>query len=90
MSRCRVRFRIRDHPGLTFRVGTAEGLALQISAPVINVEIPAYEGAYTVVPGTVAQVLRTGGKAMAEDVTVEPIPQNYGLITWNGSIITVS
>lgn len=23
-------------------------------------------------------------------VTVEPIPQNYGLITWDGSVLTVS
>lgn len=23
-------------------------------------------------------------------VTVEPIPSNYGLITWNGSVLTVS
>lgn len=80
MSKCRVRFRVRDHPGLVMRIG----------APLTNVEIPAYEGSYTVIPGTVAQVLQTAGKSMAENVTVGPIPQNYGLITWNGSIITVS
>ena len=80
MSKCRVRFRVRDNPELVFRIG----------APLTNAKIPAYEGSYTVIPGTVAQVLQTAGKSMAENVTVGPIPQNYGLITWNGSIITVS
>ena len=27
---------------------------------------------------------------MTDDVTIKPIPQNYGLITWNGSFLTVS
>ena len=49
-----------------------------------------YDGPYTVTPGPQAQVLETAGKAMREDVTVEPIPTNYGLITWNGSFLTVS
>ena len=33
------------------------------------------------------QVVR---KTMASDVTVNPIPSNYGLITWDGSVLTVS
>lgn len=90
MSKCRVRFRVRDHPGLVFRIGNVNGLVMRIGAPLTNVEIPAYEGSYTVIPGTVAQVLQTAGKSMAENVTVGPIPQNYGLITWNGTVITVS
>lgn len=30
------------------------------------------------------------GYAAFSKVTINPIPSNYGLITWNGSIITVS
>lgn len=49
-----------------------------------------YHGGYTVTPGTTAQILHTKEKQLTEDITVEPIPNNYGLITWNGSTLTVS
>jgi hypothetical protein len=49
-----------------------------------------YRGEYRVTPSGTAQVLATAGKVLAEDVTVDPIPSNYGLVTWDGSTITVS
>ena len=49
-----------------------------------------YEGAYTTTPTRDRQVFHTEGKAMARDFVVEPIPPNYGLITYNGFGITVS
>lgn len=56
--------------------------------------IPVYPGAYTgqteVIPSTEEQVLLTGGLYVADHIRVKPIPSNYGLITYNGSIITVS
>ena len=49
-----------------------------------------YEGSYTVTPATETQTLLTNGKLLARDVTINPIPSNYGFITWNGSTLTVS
>ena len=54
------------------------------------VERPAYEGPYEVTPGPEAQTLSTKHLRMTDDVVVGAIPQNYGLITWNGSTLTVS
>ena len=54
------------------------------------VERTPYTGEYTVTPSSEAQVLDTNGLRMTDNVTINPIPNNYGLITWNGSIITVS
>lgn len=51
---------------------------------------PIYGGPFTVQPTNQAQTLNTGGTLLNEDITVEAIPQNYGLITYNGGIITVS
>lgn len=51
---------------------------------------PAYEGATTVTPGETAQVLATEGRAVLSDITINPIPSNYGLITWDGSTLNVS
>lgn len=52
--------------------------------------VPDYVGPYEVTPSGVAQTLATAGRRMASDVTVQPIPSNYGLVTWDGSTLTVS
>ena len=51
---------------------------------------PPYEGLTEVTPGDTAQVLPTTGFLLLEDITINPIPSNYGRITWNGSFLTVS
>ena len=55
-----------------------------------GVVVADYSGSYTVTPSEVQQVLPTSGKMLSMDVVVEPIPSNYGLITWDGSTLTVS
>lgn len=49
-----------------------------------------YTGAYEVTPSQETQTLETENKRMTGNVTINPIPSNYGLITWNGAFITVS
>lgn len=56
----------------------------------VYVERPAYDGPVTITPTAEEQVLSTNGFRMTSDITVGPIPNNYGLITWNGSVLTVS
>ena len=51
---------------------------------------PAYIGPVEVTPTQETQVLHTGGFLVGQDITVNPIPSNYGLITWNGAVLTVS
>ena len=50
----------------------------------------AYDGAYEVTPTQETQILQTASKVMTRDVTINPIPSNYGLITWDGHTLTVS
>ena len=52
--------------------------------------IPYYEGPYEATPGPEAQVMPTSGKAMRGNLRINPIPSNYGLITYHANIITVS
>lgn len=49
-----------------------------------------YTGAYEITPSQETQTLETENKRMTGNVTINPIPSNYGLITWNGAFITVS
>lgn len=50
----------------------------------------AYEGAYEFTPSDAAQIIPIGGMVATQDITINPIPSNYGLITWNGATLTVS
>ena len=56
--------------------------------------VPIYPSSYTgeteVTPSAETQTLSTSGYMMHEDITINPIPSNYGLITWDGVTITVS
>lgn len=49
-----------------------------------------YEGEYTFTPSRSRQTVPINGLMPTQDIIIEPIPQQYGLITYNGSTITVS
>ena len=52
--------------------------------------VPAFSGGYEVTPGDEAQTIPCAGLRMAGDITINPVPSNYGRIQWDGSTITVS
>ena len=49
-----------------------------------------YGGPYEVTPTQETQTLDTAGHVLTEPVVVHAIPENYGLITWNGISLKVS
>lgn len=51
---------------------------------------PIYDGPTEITPSTETQTLNTTLKTLTGNIVVNPIPQNYGLITWNGATLTVS
>lgn len=73
--------------GISGTVSGSGKLSAQMTTPRI---VPTYTGTYTVTPTMTTQILATAGRMLNEDITVNPIPSNYGLITYNGGIITVS
>lgn len=63
---------------------------MSIGVAITTVEADPYDGPYEVTPTQETQVLYTENKLMQHPVTINPIPSNYGLITWDGSALTVS
>lgn len=61
-----------------------------IVAKVIGQDLPTYTGETVVTPSETEQVLATADKVVTRNIVINPIPSNYGLITWNGSTLTVS
>ena len=64
--------------------------AITVITPIVASVIQNYDGSYEFTPSADEQTVQTRGKRLTQDITINPIPNNYGLITWNGSIITVS
>lgn len=67
------------------------------SAPTLNglLTVPTtasifYDGAYEFTPTSQAQVISIEHLEARQDITINPIPHNYGKITYNGTKITVS
>ena len=71
-------------------VTVASQPATSVAAQSVVINGPVFTGDYTITPSSETQVLNTQYKLMNDNVTINPIPSNYGLITWNGSVITVS
>lgn len=49
-----------------------------------------YQGETTFTPTDTVQTIAVADLVCAEDITINPIPSNYGRISWNGSFLTVS
>lgn len=67
-------------------VGSLEGT---LTIPRI-IEHEEYQGAHEVTPSDESQTLMTADKVVRENIVINPIPSNYGKITWDGRVITVS
>ena len=72
-------------------LGVSEPTTVSMSVSgIVYVDYLEYEGETTVTPTQEPQVLETIGTLVRDNITINPIPNNYGLITWNGSVLTVS
>ena len=69
---------------------TKEVYTLGVATKINVISGDPYQGEYVVTPTRETQVLNTQGYYMEGDVTVNPIPPEYGLVTWNGSYLMIS
>lgn len=70
--------------------GQAIDATASIDVQILSGDYPVYSGATEVTPTTSTQTLSTASTILTSDIVISPIPSNYGLITWNGSTLTVS
>lgn len=77
---------------LNFNASFAEslGLSAQFGEVIISHDVDWYDGPYEFTPTQETQTVEIAQKAAYQNITINPIPWNYGLITWDGSALTVS
>ena len=77
-------------PGvLSGKLSGVRSISGSLSVPSVGY-VPRYEGPYEFTPTSEMQTVQIENELATGDITINPIPNNYGLITYNGSIITVS
>ena len=57
---------------------------------VAEYDLPVYDGITDITPSQDTQILQTSNKTLTRNIVVNPIPSNYGLVTWDGSRLTIS
>lgn len=69
-----------------------QGIARPVKVQQASIVYPyeQYTGAYEITPTGEAQTISVKDKLMTGNIVINPIPNNYGLITWDGSTLTVS
>ena len=48
-----------------------------------------YQGPYEITPSEETQILETASRETLQNITINPIPSNYGRIAWDGTKIRV-
>ena len=51
---------------------------------------PKYDGPYEFTPTAEEQTVPIAQLQAKQDITINPIPSNWGLVTYNGNVITIS
>ena len=51
---------------------------------------PKYDGPYEFTPTAEEQTIPIAQLQARQDITINPIPSNWGLVTYNGNVITIS
>lgn len=86
-----VKMRVSVQKPIPLIVNTSTELIRMKVASCINyISGEMYEGEYEVTPTRETQILETALLSMRDNVTINPIPPEYGLITWNGAWLKVS
>lgn len=64
-------------------------MSATMSVPEV-VQAEPFLGEYTYDPTDEVQTIEINGLRATDNITINPVPSNYGLITWDGATLTVS
>lgn len=84
----RITAKIRAKQTVKATVNVANAITGKLSFRETSAE--KYTGKYRFTPTNKIQVIESENKLLLQNVIIEPIPKNYGLITWNGSYMRIS
>lgn len=90
MNNIDIALDVKNGPVVPLKVTSGQTVPVGVDTAITAAIMPHYGGPYIVTPSEDAQTLQTQGMALDENITIGAIPSNYGRITWNGSVLSVT
>lgn len=81
--------RLKSSGQLSGFLNAQKGISGLLTIP-SAVDVEVYAGPYEITPAEDTQTIEIEHLMATQDIVINPIPSNYGLITWNGTTLTVS
>lgn len=85
-----VHLTVSGDESVPLSVGESPSLPLALDVSYAGASLPDYTGETTVTPSGSTQTLETAGTSVRQDIVVEPVPSSYGLVSYDGSVLTIS
>lgn len=83
-----LRFEISGDTGISFDLDESDAVEFEIRSPTY-IDVDIYDREYVFTPSEEEQVVQTTNKTLAQDITINPIPPNYGRIIWDGAHLRI-
>lgn len=85
-----IKLTVNTGESVTLNVASTEAVGLTAEPHIVVDRSVIYDGSTEWTPSDTAQTISIANKKALTNIIIKPIPNNYGLITWNGSTLTVS
>lgn len=85
-----IKLTVNTNDAVTLNVAGTESVGLSAEPYIVVDRTIVYDGSYEWTPTDEIQTIEIAGKKAIDHIKINPVPQNYGLITYDGSGIRVS
>lgn len=87
-----IELTVGEQPVIPLRIDDDVGIDLGVTEQIVieDHDTLPYRGEYEFTPTEDVQTVHINGLRATRNITINPIPSNYGKISWNGSVLTVS
>lgn len=86
-----IELTIGEQPVVDLRIEDDVGIDLGVTEQIVieDHDTLPYRGEYEFTPTEDVQTVRINGLRATKNITINPIPENYGRLTWTGNTLTV-
>ena len=85
-----IKLTVMTDESAVLNIANSESVGLNAEPHIVIDSTEIYDGAYEWTPSESVQTIEIANKKALDNIKINPIPSNYGLITWDGTTITVS
>lgn len=70
-------------------IGDLTGIVVRDIGGGLSLQVLPYTGDYEFTPAQETQTVAIAGRMATQNITINPIPSNYGRVSWNGAYLHI-